>query len=77
MKNLTVDMIKLRNSNRTPSEDLTRANTVFNNASVNFTAGRDESVPDALSDTWLGGNTDLNATGVVCGSVGGEEKNLW
>ena len=77
MKNLTVDMVKMRGSNRTPSDDLSRANSIFNNASVNFTTGQDVTVPDNLSNTWLGGDTDVNVAGVTCGAVTGEEKSLY
>jgi len=76
MKNLTVDMVKMRGSSRTPSEDLAKANEIFHNASVNFTAGRDETVPDATSDLWLGGNTDFAAQ-QYCGTTTAEEKAMY
>lgn len=75
MKNLTVDMIKMRGSNRSPSDDLAKTNTIFNNASVNFTAGRNETVPDAVSDSWIG-DTDL-AVQRSCGTVTTEERAMF
>jgi hypothetical protein len=75
MKNLTVDMIKMRGSSRNPSDDLAKANTIFHNASVNFTAGRNETVPDATSDLWIG-DTDMVAQ-TVCGTLSTEEKAMY
>ena len=76
MKNLTVDMIKMRGSSRTPSNDLAKANEIFHNASVNFTVGRNETVPAANSNTWLGGNTDL-ASASACGTISPEEQAMF
>lgn len=49
----------MRGSGRSPSTDLSKANEIFTHASVNFTAARNITVPNALSNTWLGGDTDL------------------
>lgn len=62
MKNLTVDFITMRGVNRSTAADLAKANEIFLNASVSFTAKRTEAVPNDLSDKWLGGDTDILAT---------------
>lgn len=76
MKNLTVDMVKMRGSSRTPADDLTKANEIFRNASVSFTAATNNTVPNAVSNTWLGGDTDL-ATSPSCGTVTAEEQAMF
>ena len=75
MKNLTVDMVKMRGSSRTPANDLAKANEIFHNASVNFTAVKDVSVPNAISDKWIG-DTDM-ASQRVCGKMAPEEKAMF
>jgi hypothetical protein len=77
MKSLTVDMVKMRGSSRDPAVDLATTNTIFQTASVNFAVGQNVTATDALSDTWLGGDTDLNVAGVTCGAVTGEEKSMY
>lgn len=74
-KTVTVDFVKLRGSSRSPTDDLTFANTVFRPANVQFTAGANQSVPDATSDSWLGGDTDL-ARIHSCTDVGPEEEAM-
>jgi hypothetical protein len=76
MKNLTVDIVNMRGANRTPSDDLTKTNEIFRNASVNFTAATNNTVPDAVSNTWLGGDTDL-ATAPSCAAVTAEERAMF
>ena len=75
MKNLTVDMVKMRGSSRTPANDLAKANEIFHNASVNFTAVKDVSVPNAISDKWIG-DTDM-ASQRFCGKMAPEEKAMF
>jgi hypothetical protein len=76
VKTLTVDLIKMRGSNRTPADDLAKANEIFAHASVNFTVGRSETITDVTSDTWLGGDTDL-VTAPACSAVSSEETAMF
>ncbi|OPY74872.1 MAG: hypothetical protein A4E65_03723 [Syntrophorhabdus sp. PtaU1.Bin153] len=74
-KTVTVDLVKLRGSSRNPADDVSFANTVFRPANVQFTIGANQSVPDATSDSWLGGDTDL-ARIHSCTDVGPEEEAM-
>jgi hypothetical protein len=65
-KPVSVDLIKFRGSSKTPSTDLAYANKVYEKCCINFTIGQDKTVPDELSDKWLGGDKDLNVTGSNC-----------
>ncbi|MBX3238411.1 MAG: DUF4157 domain-containing protein [Chitinophagaceae bacterium] len=73
VKNITVDMVKMRGSTRNPASDLTTASTVFAGCNVSFTSGQNVTVPNADSDAWLGGDTDIQVSS-NCGSVSAEEK---
>jgi len=76
-KTITVDLIKLRGSSRTPATDLAEANKIYKKCCVQFTVGQDKAPPKDKSDAWLGGDTDLNATGVTCSDVTAEEKAVY
>jgi hypothetical protein len=75
-KNVAVDMIKMRGSSRSPSNDIAEANNIYGKCCVNFTVGHNKTVPNALSDTWLGGDTDV-AVASSCGAVDPEEKTMY
>ncbi|HBA55059.1 MAG TPA: hypothetical protein DCZ04_11560, partial [Syntrophorhabdus aromaticivorans] len=74
-KTVTVDLVKLRGSSRNPADDVSFANTVFRPANVQFTIGASRSAPDATSDSWLGGDTNLT-TSPSCGSASAEEEAM-
>ncbi|NLW34914.1 MAG: DUF4157 domain-containing protein [Syntrophorhabdus aromaticivorans] len=74
-KTVTVDLVKLRGSSRNPADDVSFANTVFRPANVQFTIGANRSVPDATSDSWLGGDTNL-ARIHSCTDVDPEEEAM-
>lgn len=75
-KTITVDLVKLRDSTRTPSSDLAEANKIFKPCCVEFTAGFDDAADPALSDKWLGGDTNLKRT-KDCSTMDPEEKDLF
>ena len=75
MKTVSVDLVSLRGSNRNAPADLDFANTVYRACCVQFALGTGVTVTPTLSDTWLGGDTDLQ-TG-TCGSPTGEELNAF
>lgn len=75
-KSVTIDMVKLRGSSRNPSEDLARANGIYNTCNVGFTIGQNVTATDADSDSWLGGDTDLHANN-NCGNPSAEERALF
>ncbi|HEY9435176.1 MAG TPA: DUF4157 domain-containing protein [Blastocatellia bacterium] len=79
-KTITIDLIKLRGSSRTPATDLEEANKIYKKCCVQFIKVKDETVsndpPKKLSDTWLGGDTDLKRDS-SCGGVHAEEKAMF
>jgi outer membrane protein OmpA-like peptidoglycan-associated protein len=78
IKTVTVDFVSLRGSNRNPPNDLDFANKVFQTCCVRFTMGSGRTAPQALSDIWLGGDTDMNWVGdSVCGKTTNEEINTF
>jgi len=76
VKTVTIDLVKMRGSTRTPSVDLAEVNKIYKPCCVQFTAGVDKAVPNAKSDLWLGGDTDVKVT-PGCGTVDPEEKAMY
>jgi len=76
VKNISIDLIKLRGSNRTPATDVTAANNAYKKCCVQFTKGQEPPVPNDLSNKWLGGDTDVRVAD-TCGAVGAEEKAMY
>jgi hypothetical protein len=80
-KTITVDFIRMSGATGTPTSDLAAANKIYKPCCVAFTKVADKEVPndppDKLSDTWLGGNADLNASGITCSSATAEEKSMY
>src|SRR5262249_41613780 len=72
----SIDLISLREAGRTPSTDLAKANEIFKKCCVQFVKGQEHTVPNDISDGWLGGDTDLKAAD-GCGAVEPEEKALF
>jgi hypothetical protein len=68
MKTVTLDFISLRGSSRDPYADLAFANTVFAPCCVNFAALTGQTTTEALSDSWLGGDTVMERATGNCGS---------
>jgi len=75
MKTVSIDAVKLRGSKRDPATDVTFANNVLKPANVRLAVGKNETASAADSDTWLGGDTDIQ-TG-TCGTATKEELNAW
>jgi hypothetical protein len=75
-KTVTVDLVKLRGSTRTPSSDLTEANSIYRGCCVQFTAGFDDTADPGLSDTWLHGDTQL-IRDPSTSAVHAEEQDLY
>jgi hypothetical protein len=73
--NVSVDLVKLKGSTRTPATDLAEANKHFKKCCVQFTVGQDPTVPDDLSDTWLDKDTDLKVND-SCNNVTDETKTM-
>jgi hypothetical protein len=76
MKTVSIDLIKLRGSTQTPATDLTLANTIYRKCCVQFVKGQEPPVPNDLSNTWLGGDTDVRVAN-TCGSVEAEQKAMF
>jgi len=77
IRTFTVDLVSLDGSTRDPFADLEFANTVFNQCCVRFVPGGGGSESGARTRALLGGDTDLNNTGVNCGTPSGEETGLF
>ncbi len=75
VKTVSVDLVSLRGSTRDAPADLAFANGVFAPCCIQFTMGNGGTVSAADSDSWLGGDTDLQ-TG-TCGSATTEELNAY
>lgn len=75
VETVTVDLVSLGGSNRNPVADLQFANNVFRNCCVQFQLSTGVSVVPSLSDTWLGGDTDLQREH-SCTDVDPEEEAM-
>ncbi|MEO6279545.1 MAG: hypothetical protein ABIP59_17200 [Roseateles sp.] len=75
-KVVTVDAVSLRGASRSPTSDINFANRVFSSCNVHFTLSSNNTATTADSDTWLGGDTDLdNSAG--CGTATTEELTAY
>jgi hypothetical protein len=78
MKTITVDFVQLHGSTISPATELAAANSIFNPCCVNFVMGAtppQESL--ATTQSWLRGDTDVNASGITCAATTAEEKNMY
>ena len=78
LKTVTVDFVRLHGSTLSPVTELAAANTIFSSCNINFTVGAmlpEESL--ATTQSWLGGDTDLNASGITCSATTTEEKKMY
>ncbi len=76
-KTITVDLVQLDGSTRTPATDLAEANKIYKQCCVKFAVGKQPpAVSNALTKAWLGGDTVL-AVDSTCGGVSTEEKDLF
>ncbi len=77
VKRITVDFIKLNGATRSPATDLAVANTVFQPCCVRFVMGQSHTESLATTQSWLGGDTDLNLSGITCPTPTTEEKSMY
>ena len=79
VRTVTVDSVRLHGSTLSPATEIANANTVYAGCCVRFQAGATPpKESQATTESWLGGDTDVDRTqGVGCGNVGGEEQNMF
>jgi peptidoglycan hydrolase-like protein with peptidoglycan-binding domain len=77
VKTVTVDAVSLRGSPRNPTDELERANTIFNQCCVRFALGTGASASSAQSDAWLGVGDNQLDDAPGCGSASAEEIALF
>ncbi len=75
LKTITIDFAMMKGSTGNPASDIAFANTVFSNCCIEFKMGTQVTIPDSLSDSLLGGDTDLLMAG--CGAVSAEDLNTF
>jgi hypothetical protein len=75
VRSATIDLVSLNGSTRNPGADLDFANQVFAQCCVQFHLGQGVSVHPDLSDSWLGGDTDLQREN-SCATVHTEEDAM-
>jgi len=76
VKTVSIDLVKMRGSTRTPAVDLSEVNKIYAPCCVQFAAGIDKPVPNEKSDLWLGGDTDVKVSD-DCSKVAAEEKAMY
>ena len=59
MKTINVDFVKMKGATGSPSRDIAFANSVYKKCCVQFAIGKEVTVPDSVSDTLLGEDTDF------------------
>ena len=75
-KTITVDTVLLDGSNHHPATDVAMADAILSQCNVHVTHGVNATASHAQTLAWLGGNTDLRATG-LCGGPSAEERALF
>ncbi|HTE90460.1 MAG TPA: DUF4157 domain-containing protein, partial [Terriglobales bacterium] len=78
VRTISVDLITLDGATVSPAAQLATANAAFRGCCVQFVAGATppkESL--ATTQSWLGGDTDLNLSGVTCGTPTTEESSMY
>lgn len=76
MKTVSVDLVKMRGSSRSPDADLKLSNDLYKKCCVQFTKGQEPPVTKDQSDSWLGGDTDVKVSS-GCNTVDAEEKAMY
>jgi len=71
IKTLTIDFAMMRGATGNPANDIAFANNVFRNCCIEFRIGTQVNIPDSLSNSLLGGDTDLLMAD--CGAVSSED----
>jgi len=78
IRTISVDLISLNGATVSPAAQLAVANTAYSGCCAQFVAGAtppQESL--ATTQSWLGGDTDLNLSGVTCGTPTTEESSMY
>jgi hypothetical protein len=77
-KTVTVDFVRLHGSTLSPSAELAAANSIFSSCCIRFTTGAmPAQESEATTKSWLGGDTDVNASGITCSATTNEEKTMY
>ena len=78
VRTITVDSIRLHGSTQSPSSQLAVANTAYSGCCVRFVAGATPpQESEATTKIWLGGDTDLDLSGITCGTPTTEERSMY
>jgi hypothetical protein len=75
IKTVTIDFAMMKGATGNPAQDIAFANSVFSGCCIEFRMGTQVSISDSLSDSLLGGDTDLLMEG--CGAVSAEDLNTF
>lgn len=78
VRTITVDFVTLNGATTSTSTELAAANSLYSTCCIRFVAGAtppQESL--ATTQAWLGGDTDVNASGVTCATPTAEEKSMY
>jgi len=78
VRTISVDLISLNGATVSPTAQLAVANTVYSGCCVQFVAGATPpQESEATTKSWLGGDTDLNLSGVTCATPTTEESSMY
>lgn len=79
VRTISVDFVSLHGATTSATTELAAANTVYSGCCIQFVAGATPPhESQATTESWLGGDTDVDRTqGVGCGNVGGEEQVMF
>ncbi|MGH9927947.1 MAG: hypothetical protein ACREA9_01835, partial [Pyrinomonadaceae bacterium] len=78
VRTISVDFVTLDGATTSPATELASANRVYSGCCIQFVAGATPP-PESLATTqsWLGGDTDVNASGITCPSPTTEERTMY
>lgn len=78
VRTISVDFVRLHGATHAHAAGLAAANNIYSGCCVRFVAGAtppQESL--ATTQSWLGGDTDLDASGITCSATTTEEKSMY
>src|ERR1051326_2605582 len=78
VRTISVDFVTLSGATTSPATEIASANRLYSGCCVQFVTGATPPAESlATTQSWLGGDTDLNASGITCPTPTTEEKSMF
>lgn len=78
IRTISVDFVTLNGATTSAATELASANRIYSSCCVQFVAGATPATESlATTQSWLGGDTDVNASGITCATPTAEERTMY